>query len=214
MDALPYRTSATDLSDDELVLFDAFWDGGTDVDLLHGDFFHEQWNLGYKHSLSEEGVRETIRSLFGRGLIRLWKKPRRERKRMCVELTRLGGEMWSAERCPVWSRWAEESHPTTRRGKHALQLRALSHDALQNLIEVGTEACLWELGNARTRFRRIANYRLVAWAPARELHIMYAIGVVEDSDLDCDWELFERKRLFWRGVQELQKILETHGPCA
>jgi hypothetical protein len=102
----------------------------------------------------------------------------------------------------------------TRRGEDVLELRAASEETLQNLVETGTEARMWDLGAARIRFRRIYSYRVVSWAPVTELHVMYAVGVKEERDMECDWELFERKRLCWRSVPELQKVLSFKGPIA
>ena len=215
MEPLPYRTYATSLSDDELILFDTFWYGSTWAHLLYGEFFLEQWNLGYKHALSDEQLCKTIWSLFGRGLLTLWKDPCSRHNRLCVSLTDRGGELWSTERCPVWHRWATDSYRETRRGKNALALSTLSRDTLDNLTETGTATHLWDISNARIRpFQTIPNYRLVPWAPACELHVLIAIGLPDDSEreFDANWQLWNQKRQFWRGVPELQKFLPTDIP--
>ena len=51
MQQLPYRTNTTWLSNEDLIILDALFDGGAEFHLLRGRGFREQWNLGFSHEL-------------------------------------------------------------------------------------------------------------------------------------------------------------------
>src|SRR5436190_20042369 len=122
MQELPFRTCKTWLTDDQLILLDVLFRGGTSFRLLRRDGFLEQWNDGYAHRLDDPELRCNLRWLCEHGVLEAEGNGDEAVYRMAAA----GGEMWSQERCPVWDRYCTECYRTTSRGRTMLTVYAVS----------------------------------------------------------------------------------------
>jgi hypothetical protein len=205
----PFRTGRTWLSDNQLTLLDVLFDGPAPFTVLRSDIFHEQWNLGYSHNLSDEKLGCELRWLCEHGVLEI----QRVGHRAIYRITANGGELWSQERCPVWERYCMERYHTTSRGRTMMSVVATSPHIRDGFLR------LWPLYPARHRCATIADYGLIRWRPLARLHAGLATYQEEHPSggpqRNCGpitrriviiKTLLERERTWWRFVPELQKF--------
>ena len=65
-----FRTGETELTDDELVLFDALFDNFCTENSLKQEKFSSRFNFAYEHSLSDKQLKVTIENLYLKKLIK------------------------------------------------------------------------------------------------------------------------------------------------
>jgi hypothetical protein len=104
MNALPTRTGNSDLSDEELLLFDMLFDSNATAAQMSSTNYPCHMNCGYNHSLSDADLSCTIDSLLSRNLIRLIGNSS-DSTAPIYSLTESGGERWEVERRPDWNRY-------------------------------------------------------------------------------------------------------------
>ncbi|MBN9517581.1 hypothetical protein J0H58_03530 [bacterium] len=205
----PYRTGATQLSDDQLILLDALFDLGAGVDLLRRGVFEVQWNFGYGHTLDDAALARNLLWLCGHGVL----AAEGDGGRACYRMTPGGGELWSQERCPVWDRYCDHSSRTTPRGRTLMSVVAGAPAVRDHILD------LWpESPPLRRRTAVFAEYRLVGWRPPAPGYV----GLVtyeEPHQWTADEYLvwaerqrerrarLERERSWWRTVPELQRFV-------
>ncbi|MGC3969694.1 MAG: hypothetical protein QM775_20890 [Pirellulales bacterium] len=217
-----FRTHATDLSDDGLMLLDALFDhGGTPIRLLREVNFRPQWNLPFAHSLSDVELLELLRSYVGRGIVTI--SDDCDARNYCA-ITPLGGALWEAERKPVWDRYAfgREKSKMNADGEH------VAHVVLTSYFRSSAAAAEF-VNNCRTLGIDLAGRGRIRHHVAKRLP-----GVVEWKNFD-DWQVVailirdcdpndreqkstwvsdydkvyvaERNTLTWHNVRELQRFL-------
>lgn len=208
MSNLPYRTNATSLSDDELIILDAIFDGGASFELLRRSSFHPQWNLGYAHNLNDEELRCRLRRLCEQSIL----KTEYDCRRTYYCMTPTGGDLWSQERCPSWDRYCTERYKTTRRGLTLMSVVAVSPEIRDKFL------MLWPMPPARRRTATIPGNRLIFWRSFSQLHVGLATyreeteWTSEEYDVYCQRDrehsaILRRERSWWRTVPELQRFL-------
>jgi hypothetical protein len=104
---VPAHTSATDLTDDQLLLFDFIFNIWIPLGALSRE--RDPWNMhvGSTHTLSDAQLAETLQELSGRHLI----QSRPAGIAPAHTLTAGGGALWEQERRPDWDAFCESSHP-------------------------------------------------------------------------------------------------------
>ena len=95
-----FRTNKTSLTNNQLLILDVIFDGGAKPSMLRQRYFAEQWHAP-SHSLSDEQVNSTIKQWLIDGVLEVHSG---EDGRY-VTMTQAGGDMWAAERCPIWDRY-------------------------------------------------------------------------------------------------------------
>jgi hypothetical protein len=217
MNELPFRTNATWLSDDELVLLDVLFNAGTWVDLLTQESFHEQWNLGYSHQLNDNDLRTSVEKLCHSGVVRVDVGESDRLSGPCIQLTPHGGDLWSLERCPIWERYCMERYSETSAGRTIMTVIAASPEVRDDYLRV------WPRYPARRREFTLYDYQLISWRQFPRLYVGAATYHEQRS-----WSTFEeysayrtmfeehqqlvkRERSWWRGVRELQRFLSQRA---
>jgi len=108
---LPSRTDVTELSDDELLLFDAIFECPWPVQALRRGEYGFHLNVRYTHGLSDEDLRARIVELVDRGLMTTdIRDPVESLNRPYCALTPTGGVLWELERKPDWSKYCSDSY--------------------------------------------------------------------------------------------------------
>lgn len=208
MSAQPFRTGATWLTDDQLILLDVLFDRGATIRLLRRGIFHEQWNLGYVHSLDDVELKNTLHLLCEHGVL----KPLSISERVSFRMTRVGGEMWSLERCPDWTRYCTEQYRDLSGGRTLMTVMAASPVVRDHFL------ALWPKGPARRKTAVIADRPLIEWHPFPQLYVGLAIYEEQRQWTPTEfaaysewwhehWNMLERERSWWRYVPELQKFV-------
>jgi hypothetical protein len=205
----PYRTGATWLSDDQLILLDVLFDLGARFGLLRRDVFEMQWNLGYAHSLEDTALVCNLRWLCEHGVL----VAEGDGDRVCYRMTPAGGDLWSRERLPVWERYIHASYRTTSKGRWLMSVVAASPAVRDLTLEL-----LPESPPLRRRIAVLAEYTLVAWRPPTPVYV--GLATYEQR---LQWNLaehlvwaeqqrkrqarLERERSWWHNVTELQRFI-------
>lgn len=207
MQTLPFRTNATYLSDDELILLDILFQWGSPASLLRRKHFHAQWNLGYSHNLDDDQLRCRLRWLCEHGVLTV---ERDERK--CLQITQHGFELWSQERCPVWEQYCMDRYGATLRDRTMITVVAVSPKIRDDFLK------LCPLEPARRRTATIADYGLIRYRSFDHLYVGVAtwqenVDFALEDTIDYGQLLrdhdaaVERERSWWGFVPDLQKFI-------
>src|SRR5688500_17620735 len=132
MHALPFRTNATYLSDDELILLDVLFDHGAEFRMLRLKRFAGIWNLGYCHNLDDGQLQCRLRWLCEHGVLYI----ERHDKEAWFHLTKHGFELWSEERCPVWDRYCMDRYGATARERTLMTVVAVSSKIRDDFLKL------------------------------------------------------------------------------
>ncbi len=215
----PYRTGATWLTDDQLVLLDVLFNGGTSLRLLSRKNYLEQWNLGYTHKLNDASLECNIRWLCEHGVI----ERERDGEHTWFHMTPHGGELWSQERCPVWERYCMERYTTSSRGRTLMSVMAVTPEVRDHFL------ALWPQYAARRRTAVVTDRPLIGWHPFPQVYVgvasyeeprrwtpaEYTVWAEQHRQ---HWAMLERERSWWRCVPELQLFVprpsEPQAPAA
>jgi hypothetical protein len=212
---LPFRTSKTWLTDEQLILLDVLFQGGASFDLLRDEGFREQFNLPYSHNLNDGQLQCQLRWLCERGVL----EAKRDHDRIVFHVTAAGGALWSQERCPVWERYCIETYKTTSRGRTMMTVLAVSPRVRDDFLT------RWPLDPARRRSITMKDQGLIGWhrfgqlfvgvatyeEPRRWTPEEYAIWVERHQRHQA---MLERERSWWRFVEELQRFVPKDEPGA
>ena len=192
MSAQPFRTGATWLTDDQLILLDVLFDRGATIRLLRRGIFHEQWNLGYVHSLDDVELKNTLHLLCEHGVL----KPLSISERVSFRMTRVGGEMWSLERCPDWTRYCTEQYRDLSGGRTLMTVMAASPVVRDHFL------ALWPKGPAEDGGDRGPSSDRVAPVPTtlrRSCHLRRTAPM--DSDRVCCVQRVVARTLEYAGTR-------------
>ena len=208
-----YRSHATSLSDDELLILDVMFRHGVTITMLRRCNFVSQF-AAESHSLDDDALQDTLQRLVQNDVIE------RSDDQSCghcyYDMTRRGGELWSAERCPIWERYCTDSYPMNIRGRTLVTVKAVSAEIRDDFLRI------WPENSARCRHALIRDVGLIHWYPFEQLHVGFA-AYSEDrcperpshEELELwqekrlhHWRRVEEERTWWRSVAELQKFIE------
>lgn len=214
MRKLPLRTGATDLSQDELFLLDALFDGGAPICLLRRECFGTHW-LSHPHDLDDSQLYAKLHAMCVQGLLKTVATSLGDG----IVMTELGGELWSRERCPVWDRYLIDGYREIVSGKPSVSIVATTMAIADDMLRLGGPCGDWTLDTARVRRFKIRNHQLIPWRSFTDLYVLIAVNYVESSSFDFPDPAAYRQRLgecdqrrtWWRSVRELQKFLPTAG---
>jgi len=207
---LPSRTNATNLSDDELILFDVMFDGGAAWNQLRRCNFHNQWAYP-AHTLDDNLLRETLSLLVAAGML----STNEFRGHTYYHVTPKGGSLWEKERLPVWERFATDCYSQIG-GKAAVTIVASRPDTRDDFWRLGCQSGMFPYSCGRIRIGKLRRFNtLVSWRSFKEFH--YLCAFLEDGETgydvvpQIDQLTFEQERTWWRRIGENEKFL---GPGA
>ena len=197
MKPLPTRTGVTDLSDDELLLFDFLWWAYVPRRLLDSRHYAAQWNVGYTHSLNYEDLCTTLQQLLQRQLVQC-----KNDAPDLFTLTSKGAALWEMERQPDWERYVCEhgSHNEQR-----LSLVALNETTGRRYIGAMFSAGLI-VPTGHIRCRTIRDYWIT---PSKRCAVAQLLRVNIRGDEQMryhDWKAYESGRDWWRSIIELNTL--------
>jgi len=221
MERPPRRTGVTDLSDDELLLFDFLFDKSAAAGFFRQDRYALHLGVGYSHGLDDQQLTGVLDDLCRRGLLLIDFGI----TGYAYELTAAGGELWELERRPIWDRYCDtgESSFTNQDGKSAdVQiLRILSPylETCRDYVKLATEVGYESPYGSRSpvRYRIVEGDALFRWKDFPEVHaclvkIKCPASCREPSEFHkiqaqlrrmC---LFWKRATFWRTLDELDSL--------
>jgi hypothetical protein len=193
------RTLETDLTDDELILFDIMFDGGTSFRLLRREGFEQQWNRR-SHNLTDAELLETLEKLVKLDYLRTESDQGVE----YFKLTSIGGYVWERERVPAWDRYATDRYGQTKSGRPVVKILATTQQSRDDFWQIGREVGFFAYANGRTKQAVIRNHRLIPWKSFSSLYVW--IAVLDGWHSLTDWGAFENRRTWWRSPEENEKF--------
>ena len=211
---LPKRSNATDLTDNELLLFDFLFDKSLAFHHLRIEGYSFHMNCRYSHSLDDDRLRITLASLVDRRLLneiispifnvetRDWSHGPR------YTLTESGGDLWDRERKPDWNSFVATAHWQLGLNCRGIMRILCSDERIGRM-------CLGSMFNAglvspigRIQVRTIWNARLLPW---KTFNRVYSIRCktndsVNDGPVRTDWSVYNACRTWWRDIHELDSL--------
>ncbi len=204
METLPKRTGASNLSDDELLLFDMLFDCNASTTQMSSSVYANHMNCAYNHSLDDTGLADTIDSLLSRNLIHPIGNSVNTTG-PAYSLTESGGELWERERRPEWMRYVTTSQKEL--GNFPIgSIVAMCADELigrQCLGAMFASGLITPASSIRTR--ALYDKRLVPW---KKFPSVYALRCRTSDNINhwpkpVEWDVYESSRCWWRTIGEL-----------
>ncbi len=204
LQALPPRTNKSDLSDDELLLFDMMFDGNASASQLSSNVYSLHLNCLYSHSLDDAELHETLNSLLSRKLIVPIGDPLKSNETRYA-LTEKGGRMWELERKPDWQRYVSTLQkelgmfPTG-----SITVFCLNRDTGRKCLGAMFAAGMITPGGP-IRTRSTFDKRLMPWKNFSHVHVLRCrtLDNVRSSPRPIEWDVYELTRSWWRSIGEL-----------
>ena len=125
----------TPVTDDELLLLDAFFDVDDTLESLRRDHYEAWRNLPYTHGLDDAALERAVARVLAAGLLRrrpqaaprAGRPPARLATATWVGLTAAGGALWSRARRARWTRYCSDaSRPGGAAGRWVLSVQSPS----------------------------------------------------------------------------------------
>ena len=199
---LPRRTGITQLTDDELLLFDFMFDNRLEQRHLERDDYSFHMNVRYSHNLDSEQLREGLMRLAAQGLV----VAKTDGGITRWTLTPLGGSQWELERQPRWDAFCcGASEKTLRSGRNAIMVLSPNRATVEDFWNVGVKTRLWTMGDEQRRYWQIRNHRPISWRAFPAIHVLAARDASYADE--TDWDEYQANRTWWRNITELDSLL-------
>ncbi len=199
----PKRTGVTDLTDDELLLFDFMFQWWVPLRALRREKYSFHMNCRYNHNLDDARLMATVERLVEVG----WIAPKEEPDGIgppCFSLTEAGGDLWQRERRPDWTTYVDESvcHVESR-----LTVLSPSEETANRYFDVGRSVGLWLVEGPVNRRIRMIDFDLLPWRTFKTVFAVVADNVADD--FETRWDRYESQRTWWRNIGELDSITQA-----
>jgi hypothetical protein len=176
--------------------------------LLRKSVFAHQWNYR-PHNLDDNQLRDAIDRFCDAGMLVSERLPWPDNEtELFYRLTRQGGQLWEAERTPLWDRYAVDQYCRGPCHEQHISVCALSAGVLEDFLRIGGDPGMWSGEIARVRRWCITNHVLIPWKSFP--NICAAIVVLGDdkhSNWLHRWATYVSGRTWWCNVEELQRFL-------
>jgi hypothetical protein len=205
MQLLPPRTRTTTLTDDQLLLFDFMFDSWVPFRALRRKLYSLSLNVAYSHSLDDHQLAATLKELQSNSFVRM-RESEDVREGAIIPfytLTEIGGQLWEAERQPIWdaycTEWGEEDG--------VVSVWALVLATAEAFLETAEQCLLYDCDlNQRTAIvHQPAEYNpgvsLIPWKVFPQAYELRAPLRTEKHW--PDWLLYEQQRTWWHNVTDL-----------
>ncbi len=200
MDNPPNRSSRTDLTLDQLLLFDLLFQHRCLEHQLRRDQYAIHMNINYNHSLDDDALHDALLALEERGDATQLQLERGAQ----WALTPAGGLKWELERNPDWSTYCAASvrHSTNRA---VYSVVSPSELAARDFWSAARSSRLWPDDLPNGRYRVITQHEMIYWRSFPELHVLAAVGrdTLVSKPHIIDWDRYESRRTWWCGLSEL-----------
>ena len=209
-----YRTGTSGLSNDELMLFDWFFDGSTyPLYTCYEEVFAIHANLPFSHGFSDDHVRLLLRRWQDYGWLTDKNDYYDTEVGPCYTLTPAGGAVWEAEWNPPWPLYcvnpSRGSCTFGRRAVHAEKIVSCSRTTAQAFFLTRLK-CHWFDGTVSRTAR--------SWKTLRSPHTTFIPWKAFPQVFELrfylrrskyrlpDWELYEKENRWWLSPYDLAKL--------
>lgn len=206
MENVPNRSGVTELTDDELLIFDFLFRFSVPERALTRDKYRAHMNAGYSHGLDDSSLRHTLNQLANRGLI----SSAKEEEDTVYSLGPAGSCLWELERQPIWERFCLSCSGGLRsqawERDHAIEIwRVLSPSSstCEEYLTVGAETGHIVLKGREPTIRRrqLTNCPLLSWKTFSEVH-----SISYKAEADEYWRSDEKVEQFQKSCAALRRF--------
>ena len=202
-----YRTHATNLTDDEVILLDAFFGifGHMKIGFLYQKDFGMQFNTRFSHRLTNSEVETTISKFEKQGYLET-KHSERDAE-LLYKLSPKGGELWELERDPDWNKYCGGYSPEKEHGNSS-EITSPSIDLPYQFVETMIECGLYP---PHTEILETIEYYdvddFVSWKHFDKLYqLRLSFGKDRESHYPIKGWLYDQKQTWWRNTAELMRL--------
>jgi hypothetical protein len=208
------RTNETDLSNDELILFDVLFNYNVPINALkNGVEFSLNFNC-QSHNLDVNELRDTIERFVSKGQMKfkLCVMPKDKQIVTFVCLTENGGNIWEKEHLPIWESYVRDSSSHCN-GFWELSIFSPTMETAMGFLEIAQECNLYELMDNNdiiiNEIRGKDTDLLIPWKYFDRLYELKS-RLAEKKKLgnskETDWDHYNSNIMWWRDVDELQLL--------
>jgi hypothetical protein len=210
----PRRTNATNLSDDELLLFDFLFDKNLSFHHLRIEHYSFHMNCLYSHSLNDADLELTLASLVARGLLnckvgKIWRIETREYvDGKIYALTESGGHLWELERLPDWDRYLTTSQWMLGTNNRGMIRIVCPNEEIGRLCMGAMFAAGLIAPIGRIRVRNIWDAMLLPWKTFGKVKSIRCktSDNANDAMFPSLWNVYNARRCWWRDIAELDTL--------
>jgi hypothetical protein len=207
------RTHTTNLTDDELLLLDVMFNVVVIPPMLRQCNFTPQFNLS-SHSINDASLDLTLSRFSEDGIIQTLGD--RFRGHQYISLTKLGGELWSSERCPVWEWYCSTRETGSIPDKSFISIMAVTSEIRDDFLRISFPDPI------RVKRSEIRDSGLISWESFNRLHVGIAC-LHEPQEIPPEqieqWHrsrhdhmiMVDEERTWWRTARELHKFTNRPG---
>ena len=214
----PRRTNATNLSDDELLLFDLLFDKSAHFDQLRSDVYPFHMNCSYSHCLNNADLELTLASLEARGLLncrvgKIWRIDIRDYvDGKIYALTESGGHLWELERLPDWDRYLTTSQWMLGTNNRGMIRIVCPNEEIGRLCMGAMFAAGLIAPIGRIRVRNIWDAMLLPWKTFGKVKSIRCktSANVNDAMFPSLWNVYNARRCWWRDIAELDTLAKDN----
>ncbi len=202
----PKRTYKTELSNDELLIFDFLAMGGqAPFELMRQEVYSLNLNTSYTHEISDNCLEEMMRKLISKGYLASLS----DSELKYYLLTKQGGDLWEIERTPLWEKFCEDSSGSNEDDSDYLEIFCFERDTGLEFAKISLESKLYSFELDDMKLRSCESHDGLYW---KNFHngLIWEVDLEVDLEIESDltdWDLYEKKRCWWRTLDELQKFL-------
>lgn len=210
MTCLTKRSKKTNLSNEELYLFDALFDSNIIVSALAG----EVNDLGLScsnHKLSSNQLVNIVNKFIGKDLMRLKLISLTKINKIYTTagLTPMGGKLWEDERDPIWENFIIDNS-SNEKGFWELTVLSPSLDTAKTFLKISNCCNLYKL-----KYPDNLSYDQVCskkeHIPWKDFPNLFRICAELAKPIDkgrtrIDWKLYQNHLKWWRTVSELELL--------
>ena len=199
----PKRTNKTKLSNDELLLFDFLAIlGDVSFNLIRRENYSFHMCVPYSHEIPDNYLEKTMKKLISEGYLSSYfdEEPR-------YFLTEIGGNLWESERNPIWEKYCRSYYGSNgdERG-NLLGIVCTRKDIGLEYAKVSLECKLYSFDLNELKSRSAEPDELLVYWKKFENAWIWEVDLRDEPDsYDCN--IYEKKRIWWGNLDELQKFL-------
>jgi hypothetical protein len=214
MQTPPRRTNATDLSNDELLLFDFLFDKSLSFHHLRIEDYSFHMNCLYSHSLNDADLELALTSLVARGFLncrvgKIWRMETRDYVNGNIySMTESGGHLWELERLPDWDRYLSEWQWLLGSGDRGMIRIVCPTEEVGRLCLGAMFAAGLIAPIGRVRVRNIWDAKLLPWKTFGRVKSIRCktSDSLNDAMFPAHWDVYNAGRCWWRDIGELDSL--------
>ncbi len=204
---MPNRTGVSELGDRELILFDFLFDATAPRPMLENEKLAIHHNTGYSHEFEKEELNSILSRFSEKGLLFTQHQNYWGEVVPYYGLTLAGGKLWESERKPIWERYIDESQ-AAENGENiwATTISSYSKECLLACVKYYLEIGFLGEPISNLTYTQSNPESLIYW---KDPGIVYEcmFKAKDEHNQKVDWNEYERNRVWWRHISELQKYI-------